>query len=320
MPLLSVNNLAVEFATPHGALRAVDGISFDIEAGRTTCLVGESGCGKSVTSAAILRLLPTPPARVVSGSIILDNRDLLTIPEHDMRAVLDGSIAMIFQDPMTSLNPVYPCGFQIAEAIALHTRCSQKEAADRAVAMLQKVGIPDPKRRATEYPHQLSGGMRQRVMIAMALSCEPRLLVADEPTTALDVTVQAQILDLLRRLSEENNMAVLFITHDLGIVAEIAHEVIVLYAGRIAERGTASDIFTHAKHPYTAGLMRSIPALHARGEKLFVIPGTLPDPVNLPQGCRFKDRCIRATNACAQQPAETSFSATHAAACFNPES
>ena len=319
MALLSVNNLAVEFATETGMLRAVDGITFSLEAGKTTCLVGESGCGKSVTAAAILRLLQSPPARIISGEVLFNDTDLLKMSDEGMRKIRGADIAMIFQDPMTSLNPVFTCGFQIAEAIALHTQCSPKDAADRAISMLEKVGIPDAKRRAGEYPHQLSGGMRQRVMIAMALSCEPKLIIADEPTTALDVTVQAQILELIQRISEENNMAVLFITHDLGIVAEIAHEVIVLYAGSIAERGTVTDIFSNAMHPYTAGLMKSIPALQRRGEKLFVIPGTLPDPTNLPNGCRFLERCTRRTEACLCRPPETMISPTHAVACFNPE-
>ncbi len=288
--MLSVSNLRTQFATDDGVVRAVDGVSLSIDAGKTFALVGESGCGKSVTAFSIMRILP-PSARIAEGSITLEEKELLTLPEREMRAVRGGRISTIFQEPMTSLNPVFTCGSQIVEAIELHRGMRGAEARDLAIEMLRKVGIPEPAQRFREYPHQLSGGMRQRVMIAMALSCGPNLLIADEPTTALDVTIQAQILDLLRELQERERMSILLITHDLGVVAEIAHEVGVMYAGNIVERAEVRDLFANQLHPYTRGLFRSLPKLGDKRARLDTIPGTVPTPTELPTGCSFHPRC-----------------------------
>jgi oligopeptide/dipeptide ABC transporter ATP-binding protein len=266
-----------------------------------------------------MRLIQSPPGQISSGKIIFDGSDLLTMDDNRIMHVRGREIAMIFQDPMISLNPVFTCGFQIAEALQRHKGMSKKEAFDRAIDLLRQVHIPDPHKRAHEYPYQLSGGMRQRVMIAMALSCDPKLLIADEPTTALDVTVQAQILDLFAEIKQSRSMSLLFITHDLGIVAEIADRVIVLYAGRIAERATAEEIFTNAKHPYSLGLLRSVPVVGMKARQLQVIPGALPDPTAYPAGCRFYDRCPRRSEKCRQQPPETAVSPAHTAACFHME-
>jgi peptide/nickel transport system ATP-binding protein len=293
-PLLAVEDLVTEFRTEAGTLRAVDGVSFAIPRGKTTGVVGESGCGKSVTALSILRLIPDPPGRIAGGSVRYDGQDLLALDERALRDVRGNKISMIFQEPMTSLNPVYTTGEQVAEAVRLHRRASRREAMDRAVEMFQLVGIPSPGERVKAYPHQMSGGMRQRVMIAMALACHPDLLIADEPTTALDVTIQAQILDLLSRLQRELGMSILLITHDLGVVAETCEEVIVMYAGRIVEQAHARDLFDKGagpRHHYTAGLLRSIPSLaHARG-RLQEIPGMVPAIGKLPVGCKFQDRC-----------------------------
>jgi len=320
MSLLNVSNLSVSFHTDNGRVNAVDGLDFTIDAGKTLCMVGESGCGKSVTALSILRLIQSPPGVVESGSILFNGEDLLKLPINKMRQVRGNRIAMIFQDPMTSLNPVFTIGSQIMEALILHQNMSRKEARERTIDMLTQVRIPDAHRRIDEYPHQMSGGMRQRVMIAMALSCNPELLIADEPTTALDVTIQAQILDLLAELQEKRNMAVLFITHDLGIVARIADEVIVLYAGRAVERGTAADIFHSPLHPYTKGLLSSVPRMEHNAGKLAVIPGTLPNASEMPEGCRFYNRCERKSEVCLKRPLEKILSPTHSAACFNMES
>ncbi|HEY2514463.1 MAG TPA: ABC transporter ATP-binding protein [Polyangiaceae bacterium] len=312
-PLLSVRDLVTSFATGFGtgrrAVRAVDGVSFDVAEGTTVGLVGESGCGKSVTSLSILRLVPDPPGRIESGAITFRGRDLLALPEREMRAVRGDQISMIFQEPMTSLNPVYTVGSQIVEAIRLHRKVSRGEAHERAVHMLRQVGIPSPEESARSYPHELSGGMRQRVMIAMALSCDPSLLIADEPTTALDVTIQAQILELLRRLQSELGMSVLLITHDLGIVAEYARHVLVMYAGKIVESAPVVDLFGRPRHPYTLGLLESAPRagarFRARGERvrLPTIEGMVPDLAHLPPGCRFQDRCPMAIDRCrAEEP------------------
>lgn len=319
MSLLSVQNLSIHFQTDEGIVRAVDDLSFSLDEGKTLCVVGESGCGKSVTAMSLLRLVPCPPGNISQGKILFNGVDLLSLPEKEMRKIRGGSIAMIFQDPMTSLNPVFTCGYQIEEALKLHQGLKQKEARERAIDMLRQVHIPDAEKRVDEYPHQLSGGMRQRIMIAMALSCNPRLLIADEPTTALDVTIQAQILDLLAELKETRNMSLLFITHDLGIVAEIADEVLVLYAGKAVERGSADQIYKNAKHPYTLGLLQSVPRMEGRQERLHVIPGTLPDPKNLPEGCRFYNRCDRKTDACLKQPEQFVVEAGHTCACFHWE-
>jgi peptide/nickel transport system ATP-binding protein len=301
------------FGTAQAATRAVDGVSFDVPEGATVGLVGESGCGKSVTSLSILRLVPDPPGRIESGSIAFRGRDLLSISEKEMRAVRGDQISMIFQEPMTSLNPVYTVGAQIVEAIRLHRRVSRKEAHDRAVQMLRLVGIPAPEESSGSYPHELSGGMRQRVMIAMALSCDPSLLIADEPTTALDVTIQAQILELLRKLQSEMGMSVLLITHDLGIVAEYTSHVLVMYAGKIVESAPVGDLFARPRHPYTLGLLESIPRPRAADPRaagartrvrLPAIEGMVPDLSRLPPGCRFQDRCPMAIERCRKEEPE----------------
>ena len=297
-PLLAVEDLRTHFLTGDGVVRAVDGVSFEVRAGETLALVGESGSGKSVTALSILRLVPEPPGKIVSGRLRFQGRDLLALAPDGMRRVRGKEISMIFQEPMTSLNPVFSCGEQIAEALRLHERASRREARARTVELLRLVGIPAPEQRAGEYPHQLSGGMRQRVMIAMALACGPALLIADEPTTALDVTIQAQILDLLGRLQEELGMAVLLITHDLGVVAENASRVAVMYAGQIVEYGDAGAILRRPRHPYTAGLLASLPRLGARGASLRVIPGQVPDAARLPLACRFHPRCPAVVERC----------------------
>jgi oligopeptide/dipeptide ABC transporter ATP-binding protein len=297
--LLEVRGLQTQFATDAGVVRAVDGISFTIDAGRTLGMVGESGCGKSVTALSILRLVPSPPGRIVGGEILYQGRNLLEFPEREMRRIRGNEIAMIFQEPMTSLNPVFTIGDQIGEAIRLHQRTSRRETRERAIEMLRLVEIPEPARRVDDYPHQLSGGMRQRVMIAMALSCNPKLLIADEPTTALDVTIQAQILDLLVSLKARLGMALLLITHDLGVVAEQADEVLILYAGALVERASVVELFDRPLHPYTRGLLDSLPRVGApRGERLRPIPGTVPPLTRLPSGCRFRDRCPLAIDDC----------------------
>ena len=318
--LLTVKNLKTYFTTDSGTAKAVDGVSFSIDRGETLGLVGESGCGKSVTSLSIMRLIPDPPGKIVDGSIKFRGRNLIDLPDEEMREVRGNDIAMIFQEPMTSLNPVYTCGFQIDEAVMLHQNLDAEAARAKTVEMLQLVGMPDPEQRANEYPHQLSGGMRQRVMIAMALSCTPDVLIADEPTTALDVTIQAQILELLERLQSELGMAVLMITHDLGVIAEVADRVAIMYAGKIVETASVEQIFEHPRHPYTIGLLESIPKLHEKTDKLSVIPGTVPDATRFPEGCRFAPRCSRAEDICrirepallaVEQPGEE-----HAIACW----
>ncbi len=307
--LLSVRDLVTTFRAHDATVRAVDGVSFDVPEGASIGLVGESGCGKSVTSLSILRLVPDPPGRIESGSILFRDRDLLALPEREMRAVRGDQISMIFQEPMTSLNPVYTVGSQIVEAIRLHRSVSRRAAHVRAVEMLRLVGVPSPEESSRSYPHELSGGMRQRVMIAMALSCEPKLLIADEPTTALDVTIQAQILELLSKLQRDLGMSVLLITHDLGIVAEHTSHVLVMYAGKIVESAPVADLFAHPRHPYTRGLLESIPrartqaAPTAKGEprarvRLKTIEGMVPDLTRLPPGCRFADRCPLVIDEC----------------------
>ncbi|APR83181.1 Oligopeptide transport ATP-binding protein OppD [Minicystis rosea] len=306
-PLLSIRDLSVSFVTDGGLLRAVDHVSFDVPRGRTVALVGESGCGKSVTAHSIMRLLPSPPARTDGGEILLEGRDLLKLDERSMRAVRGARIGMIFQEPMTSLNPVYTIGFQIAEAIRLHRDVSRSEARRLSIEGLARVGFPEPARRVDNYPHELSGGMRQRVLIAIALACSPALLVADEPTTALDATVQAQILALLAQLREEAGMSLLLIAHDLALVGEVADDIVVLYAGVVVERGPARAVLSNPAHPYTRALLRSLPprAHRARGErgrKLPTIEGSLPDLRSPPPGCRFQDRCPDVTERCRVEP------------------
>jgi peptide/nickel transport system ATP-binding protein len=292
MALLEVSNLRTYFKTDAGIARSVDGVSFSIEKGEVLGIVGESGCGKSVTSLSLMRLIPQPPGEIMPGSSIkLRGEEIVTASEKRMREIRGNDMAMIFQEPMTSLNPVFPIGEQIAEALRLHKNMNKKQARQGAIDALSLVGIPNAEERVDHYPHQLSGGQRQRVMIAVALSCEPDLLIADEPTTALDVTIQAQILDLLADLRKRLGMAIMLITHDLGVVAEVCDRVVVMYAGEVVEQGTVSDIFTNPRHPYTQGLMNAIPKLGQRDERLTVIPGMVPPATNWPVGCRFNTRC-----------------------------
>ena len=316
-PVLEIRDLRTYFHTEEGVARAVDGVSFAVGRGQTLGLVGESGCGKSVSAFSIMRLVPDPPGRIEDGQILLKGRDLLVLDEEEMRRVRGDDIAMIFQEPMTSLNPVLTCGFQIAEAVVLHQQVPMQEARTRAIEMLQLVGIPAPEQRIDEYPHQLSGGMRQRVMIAMALSCNPDVLIADEPTTALDVTIQAQILALLESLQESLQMAIVMITHDLGVIAETADQVAVMYAGQIVEYAETQALFTRPRHPYTRGLLRSIPRLDAEQERLDIIPGVVPDARVFPQGCRFAPRCPLADDHCrAEVPPLEEIEAGHWASCW----
>jgi len=302
--LLEVDNLQTHFFTPGGVIRAVNGVSYHLKPGETLGVVGESGCGKSVTALSILRLVSSPPGRIVGGAIRFEGRDLLDLSEREMEQIRGNDISMIFQEPMTSLNPIYTVGKQIGEAIALHQRLSRKDAMDGAIEMLRRVSMPEPERRAHAFPHQLSGGMRQRVMIAMALSCNPKVLIADEPTTALDVTIQAQILDLIRDLRERLGTAVILITHDLGVVAENADRVVVMYAGRKVEEATVDELFDHPGHPYTLGLLGSIPQLDAatwatsERPRLIEIKGMVPSLAHLPKGCSFAPRCGFATEQC----------------------
>ncbi len=298
MSLLQIEDLRTVFCGANGDVAAVDGVSLSVEKGKTLGIVGESGCGKSMLSLSVMRLVP-PPGRIAQGRVLFEGRDLLTLPPAAMRDIRGNRIAMIFQEPMTSLNPVFTVGDQITEAMRAHDRrASKAQLKARAIAALDRVRIPSAARRFEEYPHQMSGGMRQRVMIAMALSCDPELLIADEPTTALDVTVQAQILDLLRDLQQQSGMAIVLITHDLGVVAEMADEVAVMYAGRVVERTGGTAIFDDPQHPYTLGLLGSIPKIEENRERLLAIEGTVPAPFALPDGCRFHPRCVFAADAC----------------------
>jgi peptide/nickel transport system ATP-binding protein len=324
-PLLSVRDLVTSFRTDAGPVRAVDGVSFDVPRAGTVALVGESGCGKSVTALSILRLIASPPGRIESGVVELQGRDLLRLSEREMRDVRGNLVSMIFQEPMTSLNPVYTVGWQIIEAIVLHQRTSRRSARKRAVELLHLVGIPEPETNVDAYPHQLSGGQRQRVMIAMALACEPKLLLADEPTTALDVTIQAQILELLRGLQDRLAMSVLLITHDLGLVAENAQSVVVMYAGRVVESAPVRELFARPMHPYTRGLLDSIPRPAARtpGEpraRLRTIEGIVPDLRHLPPGCRFADRCAMRIDVCTrEEPALEEVAAGRRSRCWRAQ-
>ena len=317
-PLLEVDDLRTYFHTRTGVAKAVDGVSFDLAAAETLGLVGESGCGKSVTALSIMRLVSDPPGKIEGGAIRINGRDLLDLSDDEMCAVRGNDVAMIFQEPMTSLNPVITCGRQIAEAVELHQDVSRSEAHNRAIEMLRRVGIAAPEQRANEYPHQLSGGMRQRVMLAMGLSCNPQMLIADEPTTALDVTVQAQIMELLQRLQEELGMAILLITHDLGVVAETTNRAAVMYAGRIVESAATEILFANPRHPYTQGLIRSIPELDTDQTRLDIIPGTVPDLRRLPVGCRFQSRCPLVDEHCREAaPPLVETDAGHQTACWN---
>lgn len=300
-PILEVKGLKTHFHTKRGISKAVDGIDFSLRKGETLGIVGESGCGKSITSLSILRLIPSPPGRIAEGQILFKDRDLVTLPEKEMRKIRGNEISMIFQEPMTSLNPVIPVGEQIAEALRLHQKMGRKEAMAKAVEMLQLVGIPSPEKRAKQEPFQLSGGMRQRVMIAMALACTPEVLIADEPTTALDVTIQAQILELIKDLQQKLGMGVILITHDLGVVAETCDTVAVMYAGNIIEHASTKDIFANPKHPYTRGLLESLPKINEDQEELKTIEGSVPSAYNMPEGCRFASRCPFREEICLQK-------------------
>jgi len=318
--LLEIRNLQTCFDTDDGVVRAVAGVSYRIEKGETLGVVGESGCGKSVTAMSILQLNPVPPTRYAGGQILFRGRDLLTLPEPELRKVRGNEIAMIFQEPMTSLNPVYTVGAQITEVLALHRGMKPREAREQAIGMLRKVGIPSPETRVDEYPHQMSGGMKQRVMIAMALACDPALLIADEPTTALDVTIQAQILELLKEMQAQMGMSILLITHDLGVVAETSDHVAVMYAGRIVEYAATDELFARPLHPYTWGLFQSLPEMHAVGDRrLREIPGTVPNPLNIPSGCPFRTRCGNAIARCAaEEPPLAPHGDGHLLACHVP--
>ncbi len=302
--LINVQNLQTQFLSDGKLIRAVDNLSFSLQEKETVAIVGESGSGKSVTSLSIMRLVPNPPGKIVGGQVTFHGEDLLALSEARMRQIRGNKISMIFQEPMTSLNPVHRIGDQIAETIILHQKLDRKTAWENTIGLLRTIGIPSPEKRVMDYPHQLSGGMRQRVMIAMALSCHPDLLIADEPTTALDVTIQAQILDLMRKMREEFGMAIMLITHDLGVVAEMAHRVLVMYAGRIVEEAPVQEIFADPLHPYTVGLLRSIPRLSGNKERLYVIDGSVPDLSRLPSGCPFHPRCPEAGPRCRQERPE----------------
>jgi len=317
--LIQVKNLRTSFFTPEGEVRAVDGISFNIGEGKTLGLVGESGCGKSVTALSIMRLVPSPPGKIVGGEIVYRGQDLLKLNGTAMRKIRGNEISMIFQEPMTSLNPVFTIGDQIGEAIRLHQGLGKRETREKTIEMLRLVKMADPESRVDDYPHQLSGGMRQRVMIAMALSCNPSLLIADEPTTALDVTIQAQILELIEELQEKKlGMALLLITHDLGVVAERADEVAIMYAGKIVERAPTQAIFNRPLHPYTVGLLNSLPGVGTKKKKrLEAIPGVVPSLLELPSGCHFRDRCPKAAGICAEaEPELVEKQKDHWAACY----
>jgi oligopeptide transport system ATP-binding protein len=316
--LLEIRNLATRFYTQDGVVNAVNGISYNVDEGEIVGVVGESGCGKSVSMLSVMRLIPDPPGKIVDGEIVFYNRDLLTLNDEDMRKVRGAEIAMVFQDPMTFLNPVLTVGFQITEALELHQGMDNKQARERAAELLTLVGLPNAAERLDDYPHQFSGGMRQRAMIAMALSCNPMLLIADEPTTALDVTIQAQIIDLVRRLQEQLGMAVIWITHDLGVVARLAERVIVMYAGYIVEEADIVELYTTPRHPYTIGLLGSLPRLdEAPGTQLYSIPGQPPDLVALPKGCPFRPRCDFATERCLEEnPSLEQVGPGHQVACW----
>ena len=303
--LLTIRNLHTYFFTDEGVAKAVDGVDLELKEGGTLGVVGESGCGKSVTALSVMRLIPDPPGKITQGEILFAGTNLLNLSEAEMRKIRGRSISMIFQEPMTSLNPVFQIGDQISEVLRLHEGLSRREAWDRSIEMLKLVGIPSPERRVQEYPHQLSGGMRQRAMIAMALACSPKLMIADEPTTALDVTIQAQILELMNRLQREKGMSVILITHNLGVIAETAQKVAVMYAGRIVEYAEVKPIFGNPMHPYTQGLLKSIPRLdedHARKARLEAIPGLVPSLLELPKGCKFSNRCKYVFEKCGEEP------------------
>lgn len=320
--ILEVKDLRTYFYTRDGVVRSVDGVSFSVSEGETLAIVGESGCGKSVTSLSLLRLIPSPPGKIVSGSILFHGKDLLSLSDAEMRDIRGDKISMIFQEPMTSLNPVLTIGRQISEVLELHRHCTKDEARIRILELLRLVNIPEPERRIDEYPHQLSGGMRQRIMIAMALACDPEILIADEPTTALDVTIQAQILNLMRELRDRTRAAIILITHDLGVVAEMAQRVVVMYAGRKVEEASVFDLFANPLHPYTLGLLNSMPRLDEEDTKRLVeIPGMVPSMKTEIKGCAFAPRCSAATERCSlESPVLKNYGNDHWAACWNPVS
>ena len=314
--ILEIRQLKTYFFTRNGVVKAVDGISFSLRKGESLCLVGESGCGKTATALSVLRLIDSPPGQIVGGEILYHDEDLLRSSSARLRQVRGNMIAMIFQDPQSSLNPVFTVGDQITEQIKLHLGLGSKQAGERALHLMEQVGIPQARDRIRDYPHQFSGGMRQRVMIAAALSCDPEILIADEPTTALDTTIKAQILDIFRDLKQKRNMSILFITHDLGTVAGIADRIVVMYGGRIAEVGTVLDIFDQPKHPYTLGLMNCLPDISAQTDRLTPIPGTIPSLIDPPQGCIFHPRCDRRMPICEREiPREIVISGEHIVAC-----
>jgi len=317
-PLLDVKGLTTTFKTPSGPIAAVDRVSFKVDRAEVLGIVGESGCGKSVTSLSVMRLIADPPGRITDGQVLFDGEDLLTLPEKAMRRIRGNRISMIFQEPMTALNPVFTVSNQLTEGLRLHQGLNKRDAADRAVELLTQVGIPSPELRVTDYPHQLSGGMRQRVMIAMAIGCHPDLLFADEPTTALDVTIQAQILALLDELRQRTGMGLVLISHDLGVIAEVADRVVVMYAGRVVESATTVELFKHPAHPYTRGLLASLPSAEgAHGARLLTIPGVVPSLADLQPGCKFKDRCGDAFAACdGPEPPLVDLGGGHLARCF----
>ena len=317
MALLEVNDLRTHFATDDGEFPAVDGVSFSVDAGRTLAIVGESGCGKSVTSLSIMGLVPSPPGSIRGGSIRFEGRELVGAPARELQDLRGNGMAMIFQEPMSSLNPVFTIGDQIVEGLLRHRPITRAEAMEQALAALRKVRMPAPEQRFHDYPHKLSGGMRQRAMIAMALACEPRLLIADEPTTALDVTIQAQILELIRTLQSETGTAVILITHDLGVVAEVADDVVVMYSGRVVERAPVQQLFDQPQHPYTVGLLGSIPRLDIERSRLASIEGQVPSPLRRPIGCKFADRCPFVIDKCrAEDPPLRDVGAQHQSACW----
>ncbi|MEW6265614.1 MAG: ABC transporter ATP-binding protein [Thermodesulfobacteriota bacterium] len=316
--ILEIQGLKTHFRTRRGLVPAVDGVDLTLYQGETLGLVGESGCGKSVTALSVLRLTPRPQGFIAAGRIIFNGRDLVKVAESEMKRIRGNNISMIFQEPMTSLNPVYPVGYQIAEVLKKHRRLGRREARLQAVDLLGQVGLPDPGHRVNDYPHQLSGGMRQRVMIAMALACHPQIMIADEPTTALDVTIQAQILDLMARLKRDIGMSILLITHDLGVVAETCRRVAVMYAGRVVEAAGVRELFAGPRHPYTLGLFQSLPQMAGRTGDLNPIPGLVPDLLSLPPGCAFQDRCFQAAEDCRRPPPWLAAGPDHWTRCHRP--
>ncbi len=316
-PLLQIEDLKTYFYTSNGVVKAVDGISYSVHEGETVAIVGESGCGKSVSALSVMRLVPSPPGKTVNGKVIYQGNDILKASDSEMRKIRGKQIAMVFQDPMTSLNPVLTIKYQLVEPMKLHLNLTEAQCVDRAVELLDLVGISDGRKRLDDYPHQFSGGMRQRVMIAMALSCDPKLIIADEPTTNLDVTIQAQILEVMEKVIEETKTAMVIITHNLGVVARYADTVNIMYAGKIVESGTCEEIFKNVRHPYTEGLLQSVPRLDARAERLQPIPGLPPDLRNLPPGCRFADRCKYVHAKCTEaMPELETVSDSHVSACW----